>query len=648
MNILQRIFKPAKEPEKREMSTASRDGWEPILSPATTSGAQVTPLTSLGVPAALRAVNLLSGAVASLPLKVYRRAGEGREPAAGHQVNALLHRQPNPRLTPFIFKELIMNNLLLHGNFYAYIDYASNGQPVALWPIEPQRVVIDVDTGTGNITYKVRTIKGEQVFSPASILHIVGLTLDGIRGISPISLARESLGGAISELKHGHSFFKRGASISGVLQHPGKLGEEAGRNLRESWQDKYSGTDNAAKVAILEEGMTFNPVSLSNKDSQWLESRQVSVLDIARIFGLPPALLGHLEKASYSSQEAQNIEFLTHSLRPWLTRIEQACNRDLLFNDSAYYTEFTTGDLLRTDLKTRYEAHRIGISSGFLTVNEVRRMENLEPVPGGDEPMAQLNMGPLEQVNQTEEPRQQPVTIETREIRAPISHDERRLLIKEVLQDLLEDEQEDILALAEETTDPAILADKLESYFNEQPATVRAAMLPVFTLLIREAHRVAAKLSKPMTPEELKEFISTYTDKFASKHAGINSNQARDAIRGTEDVKTALTGHYVKQATMPGKVAQLESTALNNQTRLETYRKAGVTKLVWRAEGTACNFCQKLDGKVVGLGEPFVKEGEQIPGAGGTMNPDRPLTARAPRITPPIHLGCCCQIEPSN
>jgi HK97 family phage portal protein len=240
----------------------------------------------------------------------------------------------------------------------------------------------------------VSTNQGQQILTPANMLHVLGLTLDGIRGVSPVTLARESIGGAIAELKHGQSFFKNGAAVGGVLQHPGHLGPEAAQTLRESWRDKYSGPDNAGKVAILEEGMEFKAVALSNKDSQWLESRQVTVLDIARIFGVPPALLAHLEKASYSSQEAQNLEFLTHSLRPWLTRIEQAVEKALLV-DSNVYVEFTTGDLLRTDLKTRYDAYRTALAAGFMTVNEVRRLENLPAVEGGDDLYMPLNMGKL-------------------------------------------------------------------------------------------------------------------------------------------------------------------------------------------------------------------------------------------------------------
>lgn len=286
-----------------------------------------------------------------------------------------------------------MNHLLLNGNFYAYIDRVSL-EPVALWPIDPARVTVEQDKDSGIITYKVTTAKGIQGLHPFEVLHVLGITLDGLKGISPITFARESLGGAIAELRHGQSFFQHGAALSGVLQHPGHLGPEAAETLRQSWREKYSGTDNAGRVAVLEEGMEFKPVSLSNKDAQWLESRQVSVLDIARIFGVPPALLGHLEKASYSSQEAQNIEFLTHSLRPWLTRIEQALERALMPN-SDLYCEFTTGDLLRTNQKDRYEAYRIALASGFMSVNEVRRLENLPEVDGGDELYRPLNMGLL-------------------------------------------------------------------------------------------------------------------------------------------------------------------------------------------------------------------------------------------------------------
>lgn len=388
INWLKRMLKPT---EQRTITTASTDGWQDIISPATAAGVRVTTHTALGVPAVLRAVTLLAGAVASLPLKVYRKTDDGRIPATGHPLDRLLQRAPNSLMTPFTFKELIMNCLLLNGNFYAYIERDQASRPAALWPIDPNRVMVEQDDKTGAITYRVSTNQGQQILTPANMLYVLGLTLDGIRGVSPVTLARESIGGAIAELKHGQSFFKNGAAVGGVLQHPGHLGPEAAQTLRESWRDKYSGPDNAGKVAILEEGMEFKAVALSNKDSQWLESRQVTVLDIARIFGVPPALLGHLEKASYSSQEAQNLEFLTHSLRPWLTRIEQAIERSLLV-DGNIYVEFTTGDLLRTDLKTRYDAYRTALSAGWMSVNEVRRLENLPAVSGGDNLYRPLNM----------------------------------------------------------------------------------------------------------------------------------------------------------------------------------------------------------------------------------------------------------------
>lgn len=388
MNILQRLFR---RKEQREFTQKDADGWRGILGPATASGVRVTPRTALGVPAVLRAVTLLSGAVASLPLKVYRKTDEGREVAGENAVHKLLHREPNALMTPFALKELIINHLLLNGNFYGFIEWM-HGKPAAVWPLDPVAVEVKKDNGT--VSYKVGTADGDQILRPEEVLHVLGITLDGVVGISPITFARESLGGAIAELKHGQAFFRNGANLSGVLEHPGHLGDEAARTLRESWRDKYSGSDNAGKVAVLEEGMAFKPVSLSNKDSQWLESRQVSVLDVARIFGVPPALLGHLEKASYSSQEAQNLEFLTHSLRPWLTRIEQAVNKSLITH-SNLYAEFTTGDLLRTTIDKRYDAYRTALSAGFMTVNEVRALENLPEVEGGNDIYRPLNMGLL-------------------------------------------------------------------------------------------------------------------------------------------------------------------------------------------------------------------------------------------------------------
>jgi len=384
LELLRKIFKS----EKRTMTTKDADGWVNIGN-KTNSGVNVSMETVLSVPAALSAIRLLSESVASLPLVLYRKS-KVRERAQEHPLYALLHDQVNHRHSPFQFKEMIMLNLLTNGNAYALIDGTN------LWVIQSSRVTPKQDD-QGIVTYEITTKQGKVTYRAKDILHITGLSFDGLVGKSPISLARETLGTAVAEIQHGSSFFKNSSIPSGIISHPGQLSENGQSLLKQSWNAAYGGSASAGKVAILEEGMEFKPINFNNKDSQWLESRAFTVKEIARIFRVPPHLLGDLEKASYASIEQQNLDFLTYSLRPWLCRIEEAINLQLLTDKERdhYYVEFLTADLLRADTKNRFESYQTALQSGWLTVNEVRKFENMPAIKGADRLFTQLNTAPL-------------------------------------------------------------------------------------------------------------------------------------------------------------------------------------------------------------------------------------------------------------
>ena len=647
MSFLKRLFGK----EDRTMTLRDRDGWENILGSPTSSGVNVTPARAMAVPAALSAIRLLSESVASLPLVLYRKdRDEGRERAADHPLHRLLHGSPNDRQTAFQFREAIMLGLLCHGNGYALIDWQENGQPSALWPIEANRVSIDQDVHTGKITYKVNTGTGQQQLSPDQILHIPGLCFDGLRGYSIIYAAREALGSAISELAHGATYFKNAAMPSGVLVHPGKLSEPAASSLKKTWNTAYGNPGQAHRTALLEEGLKFEPVTLNNRDSQWLESRAFSVKEVARIFRVPPHLLGDLERASYSSIEAQNLEYLTYTLRPWLSRIEQAINLKLLTpkEQKSLYAEFLTNDLLRADSKTRFDSYEVALRSGWLNINEVRRMENLPGVDGGDTHFFQLNTAPLEAVKDPPEPAQEATREAKKEIEyRSTSRDKNRAKIEAAVRELLQEEQGAILAQIGDNATEDQIREVLQQYYEDRPPAVKEKMKPLFAGMAARLQQAAAAKARAAawTQEELAPFVDDYADNFSRKHAGIGLAMAYVAASALEPKTALLETFEAALDTRPAKAAHLESTALAAETELETYKRAGVTKLIWRAEPDACDFCSQLNGKVVGIGEAFVQAGEEIPGPGGQA---AGLTARSPRISPPLHLGCQCEILPAD
>lgn len=359
------------------MALRDPDGWVSLMGWQTNAGIPVTPETALTHPAVLGAVRLVAELTASLPLVVYERTGNGRRRAENHPVYRLLHETPNPVMTPFTFKETLAMHLLLHGNAYVLIQWDEAGAPGQLWPVHPSRVQVDMSPG-GPITYYVTGIDGKRTpYGPDDILHIPLLAIDGIIGRSPVQLAREAIGAALAAEEHAAGYFANAARPSGVLKTAGILSPEAAKRLKESWQAAYG--HGKAGTAVLEDGIEFQPISGNAQESQLIESRQFAMRTIAAALRIPPHMLDPTARGTYANVETQSLEFLTFSLQPFLTRLEEAFTLKLFLpgERERYFVEFLTDGLLRTDTRTRYQAYKIAIDSGFMTIDEVRARENL-------------------------------------------------------------------------------------------------------------------------------------------------------------------------------------------------------------------------------------------------------------------------------
>jgi len=355
------------------------------------SGVSVTEQSALKFSAVWACIRILSEGLASLPLEVYERTADGRKSASAHPVRRLLHDQPNDNMTSFVFRETVQSHAVSWGNGYAFIEH-KNGRPFALHPLMPD--VTTVDRTDGKIVYKTK-VNGQKVdLDPVEVLHIPGLGFDGMKGYSPIKMASDSIGIGLAIQQFGGRFFSQGQQPSGVLSVPGTLKDGQASNMREQWQSLYSGTENAHRVAVLEGEAKYQPITISPEDAQTLETRKFQITDIARIFRVPPHMLADLEGATFSNIEQQSLEFVVHSLRPWLVRWEQEINRKL-FSESErkkYFVEFNVSGLLRGDIASRYAAYAIGKQWGWLSTNDVRKKENLNPVDGGDVYLVPLNM----------------------------------------------------------------------------------------------------------------------------------------------------------------------------------------------------------------------------------------------------------------
>jgi len=365
-------------------------------SSGTDSGVPVTPDTALTYSAVYAAVRCIAESVSSLPLNYYERLPTGgKAPAKANPLHTLLHDEPNPEMTSYQWREASMAHLLLWGNAYSEIVRDLEGNVVELWPIDPT-IVTPRRTESGDLYYDLN--RGKTFITANNMLHIPGLSFDGISGMSPISLARQSIGLSMAIEQFGAGYFGRGARPGGVLTFPGQLSPEARQNLRRSFEELHAGGANSHRVALLEAGLKWEAIGVPPDDSQFLQSREFQIIEIARWFNLPPNKLKDLSKTSYNSLEQMEISFVVDTLRPWLVRWEQQLNRKVVRprDKGSYFFEFNVDGMLRGDLASRYQSYSVARNWGWLSVNEIREKENMNPIEGGDSYLQPLNMQGLD------------------------------------------------------------------------------------------------------------------------------------------------------------------------------------------------------------------------------------------------------------
>ena len=371
-----------------------------------TAGKAVTEQSAMQMTAVYACVRILSEVIAGLPLHLYRYNDDGgKEKALGHPLYLLLHDEPNPEMSSFVFRETLMTHLLLWGNAYAQVIRNGKDEVVALYPLMPNKMTVDRDD-KGQLYYsytrsseEAPTMKGNTVIlRPSDVLHIPGLGFDGLVGYSPIAMAKNAIGLAIATEEYGAKFFANGAAPSGVLEHPGTIKDPT--KVREAWQSQFGGSANSGKIAVLEEGMKYTPISISPEQAQFLETRKFQINEIARIFRVPPHMVGDLEKSSFSNIEQQSLEFVKYTLDPWVVRWEQSIRRTLLtpIEKKRYDVKFNLEGLLRGDYQSRMNGYATARQNGWMSANDIRELENLDRIPaedGGDLYLINGNMLPL-------------------------------------------------------------------------------------------------------------------------------------------------------------------------------------------------------------------------------------------------------------
>lgn len=354
----------------------------------TTSGKPVNERTAMQTTAVYACVRILSETVASLPLHVYEYKDGGKELVHDHPLYYLLHDEPNPEMTSFVFRETLMSHLLIWGNAYAQIVRDGSGRVLGLYPLLPNKMDVDRDN-RGRIYYVYsRDTNENPMFKDygdiklrvEEVLHIPGLGFDGLIGYSPIAMAKNAVGMTLACEEYGASFFANGANPGGVLEHPGVLKDPS--KVRESWNSVYRGTNNAHKIAVLEEGMKYQQIGIPPEEAQFLETRKFQINEIARLYRIPPHMVGDLEKSSFSNIEQQSLEFVKYTLDPWVIRWEQSLQKSLLLpgEKNKYFIKLNVDGLLRGDYQSRMNGYATGRQNGWFSANDIREMENMNPI----------------------------------------------------------------------------------------------------------------------------------------------------------------------------------------------------------------------------------------------------------------------------
>lgn len=677
MNLLQRVGEWI---EKRNYTSSPEFLYG--LGMPSAAGPVVTESNALTSGAVWACVRIISETIASLPLILYEQQGETKQRATSHPAYGVLHDLANSEMTALEQREIQMAHALTWGVGFAEKQYDGRGNLTALWPMRPDRFEEAMWRGTGQnkrLWWKYRLPDNMAAWLPADrLLTIRGLSFDGVWSYSPIRMAaKDAIGLSLATEKFGSKFFANGARVGGVLKTPGKLSPRSEQNLRDSINIMHQGLDNAHRMMILEEGLDYGAVGIPPEEAQFLETRKFQVTEIARIFRVPPHMLADLERATFSNIEHQSIEFVMHTLRPWLVRIEQAIYRDILepSERGRYFAKHNVEGLLRGDTASRMQAYNTAILSGHMSPNEARELEDRNRVDGLDYYLSPLNMiqigpdamplpepeppappaepEPDTEPEEGEEENALPVMWETRAIRA--ATDRRAIMNRHIR--LFHDVAERVVK--RETNDirralPRYLGKRsisefenwLEGFYQElrrwMPDYYRSLMETYAETMLAD---VANELDGDPAPldDELREWIEGYLANFTSVYAVGAEKQLRALLaeaESEEDAEAAISQRMDGwEETRADKTALDQAFEAGNALVHYGLVAGGVEYLRWAATGESCPLCQSLDGRRIPVDGSFVSEGDTVEAEGVDPLPIVRTIRHAP-----LHGGCDCVI----
>jgi len=524
-------------PETRGMSQQVADA----LMPRSSSGVAMTETSAMTVSAVYAAVRVIAETIAQLEWEVYERQDESNIERYDHPLRLLLDQEPNSEMTAFSWRIAMMTSFYLHGNMVAEIERNRGGRPVSLWWIHPARVAMKRDS-TKRIYYEVTDEHGLNPvrLDPIDVYHVPLMAADGIVGKGLVQRARDSFGLTLGMEQYSGSSFANGARPGGILKHPGKLTTDARRNIRDEWDAMHRGADKAGRIAVLQEGMEFQAMQMSAVDAQLLEQRQFQIAEVARWFNIPPHLLRDLSRATFGNIEHQSIEYKTYTIRPLAVAMQQEAHRKLFSatEKPTYFTELDLDDLSLADLKSRYDAYAVARQNGWMSANEIRDREGMNPIPtdDGDAYLINGNMVPLTTAMQaTPTPSVGATSVaQAEEDDSPDLGDALRSILENDLTRLLSKERN---AATRAANKPSEFLGWLDAFYVEHAATLEQAIGPTVRALglhLRQSLDPADIVARHV--EQSRQALLTACEVSADKLAeSVESVVSRwDARRATE------------------------------------------------------------------------------------------------------------------
>jgi HK97 family phage portal protein len=650
----------------------------------------------LGWPALIQALRMISWGIGLMPCHIYERTGDGKgklKAAEEHPLHWVLHDEPHVEYTPFEFNSAMAFRAAFQGDAYAQI-MSKNGFVTSLFPMDTHRMTAKRLNGALYFEYQENGAK--KLFPADQILHIKGFNDGGILGFALNQLSRTTLAKGVAMDRFGARVFKNGMTGGAVIEaeQPFKFpNDDEKKRFYDKIQESMSGQDNWHRVIGLPYGMKMKNLGVSPKDAQLIEGLTFQVQDISRLTGVPPSLLMELSRSTFTNTEQQMLQFIQLCLGPWIVNIEQRYKKSLLLSmdeRKKYVIKFLVDALLRTDLKTQNDALRVAVGQPWMSVNEARDLKELQPLegeqynevalplnmasPGGDPGLTPEAPAPATQTPAQDgdadtgqrKTRDAKATVEQRA--SKLSAVKARVGLRDVFRPLLEDaygrqmraEIREVTKLVDKhlgtegraTRDASSLGASLEKYYNNNPAYAAALekiLGPVMRSYANAVKRaVEGELGGPVP--DLGDFIDNYTKGFTARQAESHLGQLLALVRDSEDPYASVNERLKEWGigrsggagkTAAEKLAGREAIQWGDAVARESMRRAGVTQLVWIANGTACPICQELDGSVVGIEDGFVEASDEIDPADDEVSP---LKVYSKVLHPPLHNGCECML----